>query len=166
MMLLRYADAAAVVAQGLLAQFVEYIKDRKTVVLDEVAAEFGLRTQDVINRIQSLESIGRLTGVMDDRGKVNNQATAANSHRTTMTAFQQTHERPRLSRALRSGSLLQRRLAPEDETASKCYVRPRDSAESSAPHKPPVYSQAALEWAGLHNRVALLPISNRHQLVS
>ena len=58
------------VAQGLLAQFVEYIKDRKTVVLDEVAAEFGLRTQDVINRIQSLEAIGRLTGVMDDRGKV------------------------------------------------------------------------------------------------
>ena len=56
--------------QGLLAQFVDYIKDRKTVMLDEVAAEFGLRTQDVINRIQSLESIGRLTGVMDDRGKV------------------------------------------------------------------------------------------------
>ena len=42
--------------QGLLAQFVDYIKDRKTVMLDEVAAEFGLRTQDVINRIQSLES--------------------------------------------------------------------------------------------------------------
>lgn len=56
--------------QGLLAQFVDYIKDRKTVMLDDVAAEFGLRTQDVINRIQSLESIGRLTGVMDDRGKV------------------------------------------------------------------------------------------------
>ena len=48
----------------------DYIKERKTVMLDEVAAEFGLRTQDVINRIQSLESIGRLTGVMDDRGKV------------------------------------------------------------------------------------------------
>ena len=48
----------------------EHIKERKTVMLDEVAAEFGLRTQDVINRIQSLESIGRLTGVMDDRGKV------------------------------------------------------------------------------------------------
>jgi len=55
---------------------VDYIKDRKTVMLDEVAAEFGLRTQDVINRIQSLEAIGRLTGVMDDRGKVRYSALA------------------------------------------------------------------------------------------
>lgn len=56
-------------SQGLLSEFVDYIKHRKMVVLEELAAEFGLRTQDVINRIQSLESAGRLSGVMDDRGK-------------------------------------------------------------------------------------------------
>ena len=54
----------------MLGQFIEYIKERKMVALDEVAAEFGLRTQDVINRIQGLEALDRLTGVMDDRGKV------------------------------------------------------------------------------------------------
>ena len=57
-------------AQGLLGQFIDFIQERKTVALDDVAAEFGLRTQDVINRIQGLEAMGRLTGVMDDRGKV------------------------------------------------------------------------------------------------
>ena len=40
-----------------------------TVPLEELAAEFGLRTTDAINRVQGLEQMGRLTGVMDDRGK-------------------------------------------------------------------------------------------------
>ncbi|WOL10544.1 DDRGK domain-containing protein 1 [Canna indica] len=55
--------------QGLLSNFVEYIKKQKCVPLEDLAAEFKLRTQDCINRITSLESIGRLSGVMDDRGK-------------------------------------------------------------------------------------------------
>ena len=49
--------------------FVDFIKERKTVQLEELAAEFGLRTTDAINRVQGLEQMGRLTGVMDDRGK-------------------------------------------------------------------------------------------------
>ncbi|XP_039131594.1 LOW QUALITY PROTEIN: DDRGK domain-containing protein 1 [Dioscorea cayenensis subsp. rotundata] len=56
-------------AHGLLADFVEYIKKQKCVPLEELAAEFKLRTQDCINRITSLEDMGRLSGVMDDRGK-------------------------------------------------------------------------------------------------
>ena len=56
--------------QVLLAEFEAYIKQHKTVALDELAAEFGLRTQDAITRVQELEASGRLTGVMDDRGKV------------------------------------------------------------------------------------------------
>ncbi|GER25490.1 DDRGK domain-containing protein 1 [Striga asiatica] len=56
-------------SQGLLYDFVEYIKKHKCVPLEEIAAEFKLRTQDCINRITSLESMGRLSGVMDDRGK-------------------------------------------------------------------------------------------------
>ncbi|XP_010267743.1 PREDICTED: DDRGK domain-containing protein 1 [Nelumbo nucifera] len=55
--------------QGLLFDFVEYIKKNKCVPLEDLAAEFKLRTQDCINRITSLESMGRLSGVMDDRGK-------------------------------------------------------------------------------------------------
>ncbi|KAK9092111.1 hypothetical protein Syun_027022 [Stephania yunnanensis] len=55
--------------QGLLSDFVEYIKKHKCVPLEDLAAEFKLRTQDCINRIASLENMGRLSGVMDDRGK-------------------------------------------------------------------------------------------------
>lgn len=55
--------------QDLLTNFVEYIKMHKCVPLEDLAAEFKLRTQDCINRISSLESMGRLSGVMDDRGK-------------------------------------------------------------------------------------------------
>lgn len=55
--------------QGLLFDFVEYIKKQKCVPLEDLAAEFKLRTQDCINRIISLEDMGRLSGVMDDRGK-------------------------------------------------------------------------------------------------
>ena len=55
--------------QGLLGRFVDFVKERKTVPLEELAAEFGLRTTDAINRVQGLEQMGRLTGVMDDRGK-------------------------------------------------------------------------------------------------
>ena len=55
--------------QGLLQRFVDFIKERKTVLLEELAAEFDLRVPDVINRVQGLEQMGRITGVMDDRGK-------------------------------------------------------------------------------------------------
>lgn len=55
--------------QGLLFDFVEYIKKHKCVLLEDLAAEFKLRTQDCINRIFALEKMGRLYGVMDDRGK-------------------------------------------------------------------------------------------------
>lgn len=56
-------------SQGLLYDFVEYIKKHKCVPLEDLAAEFKLRTQECINRINSLEEMGRLSGVMDDRGK-------------------------------------------------------------------------------------------------
>lgn len=55
--------------RDLLADFVEYIKKHKCIPLEDLAAEFKLRTQECINRITSLENMGRLSGVMDDRGK-------------------------------------------------------------------------------------------------
>ncbi|KAJ8747517.1 hypothetical protein K2173_009254 [Erythroxylum novogranatense] len=56
-------------SQDLLSNFVEYIKKQKCVPLEDLAAEFKMRTQECINRITSLETMGRLSGVMDDRGK-------------------------------------------------------------------------------------------------
>jgi DNA-binding MarR family transcriptional regulator len=44
-------------------------QSRKVVLLEELAAEFGMRTVDVLARIRSLEADGRLSGVVDDRGK-------------------------------------------------------------------------------------------------
>ncbi|KAM1150045.1 hypothetical protein ACFX2B_030266 [Malus domestica] len=55
--------------QDLLSDFVEYIKKHKCIPLEDLAAESTLRTQECINRITNLESMGRLSGVMDDRGK-------------------------------------------------------------------------------------------------
>ena len=45
------------------------------VPLDQIAVEFKLRTTEVIDRINGLEAMGRLTGVMDERGKVGIGAT-------------------------------------------------------------------------------------------
>ena len=43
--------------QGLLQRFVDFIKERKTVRLEELAAEFDPRVPDVINRVQGLDEI-------------------------------------------------------------------------------------------------------------
>ncbi|XP_042229405.1 DDRGK domain-containing protein 1-like [Homarus americanus] len=55
--------------QNLLNEFVGYIKGEKVVVLEDLAAKFKLKTQDVINRVSELQKEGTLTGVIDDRGK-------------------------------------------------------------------------------------------------
>lgn len=52
-----------------LTQFIDYIKENKVVVLDELALKFKLKTQITIDRIQCLLEDGSLTGVIDDRGK-------------------------------------------------------------------------------------------------
>jgi hypothetical protein len=79
--------------QNLLQKFVDHIKNAKVVILEDLAAEFKLRTQvdllpskpittakkmlyylicllkDVVNRINQVQDLGLLTGVLDDRGK-------------------------------------------------------------------------------------------------
>lgn len=55
--------------EDLTAEMVEYIKERKTVVLEDIAADFRMRVQEVINRVQALEQQERISGLMDDRGK-------------------------------------------------------------------------------------------------
>ena len=56
-------------SQNKLKEFVEAIRQRKIVLLEEFAAEFKMKTQDVIDRIQQLLDNEQLTGVIDDRGK-------------------------------------------------------------------------------------------------
>ncbi|XP_059934821.1 DDRGK domain-containing protein 1 [Mesoplodon densirostris] len=56
-------------SHSFLAEFINYIKQSKVVLLEDLASQVGLRTQDTINRIQDLLTEGTLTGVIDDRGK-------------------------------------------------------------------------------------------------
>lgn len=56
-------------SECLLKQFINYIKELKVVMLEDLAIHFKIKTQDTIDRINTLLNEGKLTGVMDDRGK-------------------------------------------------------------------------------------------------
>lgn len=55
--------------QNLLQEFINFVKDNKVVVLEDLAVHFKLKTQAAIDRIIELQKEGRLSGVIDDRGK-------------------------------------------------------------------------------------------------
>ena len=50
-----------------LLKFVNYIKETKVVLLEDLAAQFHLKTQEAIDRVTLLQEDGLLTGVIDDR---------------------------------------------------------------------------------------------------
>ena len=52
-----------------LQQFIKYIEDQKVVLLEDLAGQFQMKTQEVINRLQDLLQQEVLVGVIDDRGK-------------------------------------------------------------------------------------------------
>jgi Mn-dependent DtxR family transcriptional regulator len=54
---------------GKLDDFVKYIQHRKVVMLEDVAAEFNMKTIDVIDMIDRLDKDGKMSGLVDDRGK-------------------------------------------------------------------------------------------------
>jgi len=56
-------------SQSLLREFINFIKESKVVQLEELGARFNLKTQEAIDRLEHLLGEGRLTGIMDDRGK-------------------------------------------------------------------------------------------------
>jgi hypothetical protein len=56
-------------SQGLLQEFIEYIKAHKVVVLEELASHFKLRTEQAIARVRDMIEAEYITGVLDDRGK-------------------------------------------------------------------------------------------------
>ncbi len=53
----------------LLSKFIQYIKDQKVIILEELAYTFKMKTEQCIDRIKQLEQDGLLTGLLDDRGK-------------------------------------------------------------------------------------------------
>merc|ERR1711872_201880 len=56
-------------SENQLQVFIQYIKDTKSVVLEDLAAHFKMKAQDTIDRVTELLDQGHITGVMDDRGK-------------------------------------------------------------------------------------------------
>lgn len=55
--------------QNMLQEFINFVKENKVVVLEDLAVHFKLKTQAAIDRIIELQKKGRLSGVIDDRGK-------------------------------------------------------------------------------------------------
>lgn len=55
--------------QNMLQEFVSYIKNQKVVLIEDLAAQFKLKTQAAIERIRDLQNDNIITGVIDDRGK-------------------------------------------------------------------------------------------------
>lgn len=62
-------DTEEVETQNKLQTFINYIKENKVVLLEDLAGHFRMKTQDVINRVQELLAQELLVGVIDDRGK-------------------------------------------------------------------------------------------------
>ncbi|OMJ93833.1 hypothetical protein SteCoe_3159 [Stentor coeruleus] len=52
-----------------LEKFLEYIKLRKVVMIEDLANAFNLDGKTTVNRINELENTGHLSGILDDRGK-------------------------------------------------------------------------------------------------
>jgi len=50
-------------------EFIQYVKDRKVVMLEDLAAEFDMKTMEAIELIERLDKEGRMSGLIDDRGK-------------------------------------------------------------------------------------------------
>jgi len=55
--------------KNLLNEFIEHIKRVKVLQLDDLAAHYDLKIQEVVERLEMLQEDGVLTGVVDDRGK-------------------------------------------------------------------------------------------------
>ena len=50
-----------------LEKFIQYIKDTKVVVLEDLAAHFQMKTDDTIDRVSTLIKEDKLTGISNNR---------------------------------------------------------------------------------------------------
>jgi len=104
-----------VVEENLLQRFIDYVKDTKIVMLEELAATFQLKTQDAIDRLQKLVEEGELTGVIDDRGKF---IYISREEMEAVAKFIRQRGRISLSDLAESSNQLIQ-LAPENSTSQK-----------------------------------------------
>lgn len=49
-------------------ELLAYVVEHKSVSIQEVAAEFGVKPADIVEKLKEFEKTGRLTGVFDERG--------------------------------------------------------------------------------------------------
>jgi len=55
--------------EATVERFINQVKMRKVVKLEDLAAEFRIRTSAAVDRLEHFEKLGRLSGIFDDRGK-------------------------------------------------------------------------------------------------
>lgn len=55
--------------EDLINDFINYIKLRKVVALEDLSGQFKINSNELIERLKSLEDNGRICGIIDDRGK-------------------------------------------------------------------------------------------------
>lgn len=120
-------------SQGLLQEFVDYIVTRKTVGLEDLASAFGLRVSDAIQRVQALEAEGRLTGVMDDRGKFIHVSLDEMKVRRGGREGGEGGERGGSSRRLRQATATLRAIRPWPTTSRPVGGSPSPSSPPSRP---------------------------------
>ena len=56
-------------SENLINDFINYIKLRKVVSLEDLAGQFKISGNDLVEKLNYLESTNRLCGIIDDRGK-------------------------------------------------------------------------------------------------
>jgi len=49
--------------------FIQYIKQIKVVYLEDLASKYHVKTQSIVDRINALETEGKINGIIDERGK-------------------------------------------------------------------------------------------------
>lgn len=55
--------------ESVISEFIKYIKIRKVVEIEDLAGTFKLSSAEAVQKLQDLESLGRISGIIDDRGK-------------------------------------------------------------------------------------------------
>jgi len=56
-------------SENLINDFIEYIKLRKVVSLEDLSGQFKIQPNEIVEKLNYLESQGRMCGIIDDRGK-------------------------------------------------------------------------------------------------
>ena len=55
--------------EEVINRFLDYIKIRKVISLEDISGTFKLSPTDIVNKLNQFEKEGRIMGIIDDRGK-------------------------------------------------------------------------------------------------